>query len=216
LFEPEHWQDASYTSGKAGGRGAAMFVNHEGQDWVVRHYYRGGLPGRLFDDQFIWAGGTRTRSFREFELLVQMQELQLPAPVPVAARHKHHGFYYTADLITVRLPDVMSLSTRLEGGPAPDMLWRGVGECIARFHFAGFCHADLNAHNLQTGVANSVYLLDWDRGERRQPGSWRNRNLARLHRSLIKISRNGGAHFSTDNWELLIHAYMELWHRLPD
>jgi 3-deoxy-D-manno-octulosonic acid kinase len=216
FFRADYWPNTDQTSGKAGGRGAVLFIRHEGDDWVLRHYYRGGLPGKFFSDQFVWAGSTRTRSMREFELLEQIQAQQLPAPAPIAARYVHRGFYYTADLITARLPDVRPLSVRLTDQPVPDRLWQAVGECIARFHFAGFFHADLNAHNIQIDGADRVFLLDWDRGDRRQPGSWRNRNLARLHRSLLKISRDGAVQFDAANWELLIHAYMELWHRLPD
>jgi 3-deoxy-D-manno-octulosonic acid kinase len=216
FFRADYWPNTDQTSGKAGGRGAVLFIRHDGADWVLRHYYRGGFPAKLFSDQFVWAGSTRTRSMREYGLLEQIQEQQLPAPAPIAARYVHRGFYYTADLITARLPDVQPLSLRLAQQPVPDRLWQAVGECIARFHFAGFCHADLNAHNIQINGAERVFLLDWDRGDRRQPGSWRNRNLARLHRSLLKISRDGAVQFDAANWELLIHAYMELWHRLPD
>lgn len=209
FFEPDHWQGSAKTTGKSGGRGAAVYISHAGQDWVLRHYYRGGMPGKILRDQFLWTGASRTRSLREWDLLQLMVERGLPVPVPVAARYVRHGFFYTADLITRQLPAVMPFSTRLAAGPAPRELWQNVGECIARFHMAGFCHADLNAHNLQVDAANNVFLLDWDRGEWRVPGDWRAANLARLHRSLLKISRNDTVHFESSEWDALLEAYAD-------
>jgi 3-deoxy-D-manno-octulosonic acid kinase len=87
--------------------------------------------------------------------------------------------------------------------------WRAVGACIARFHSAGFCHADLNAHNLQLDDADSAYLLDWDRGRRRKSGTWRESNLRRLQRSLHKISKNGAVRYDPDGWAGLMQAYKE-------
>jgi len=160
-------------------------------------------------DQFLWVGAARTRSLREWDLLQLMVEQGLPAPAPVAARYVRHGLFYTADLITRQLPDVMPFSTRLTAGPAPRILWQRVGESIARFHSAGFYHADLNAHNLQVDAANNVFLLDWDRGEWRVPGEWRTANLARLHRSLLKISRDNTVHFQASDWDALLQAYAD-------
>ena len=112
-FEPEAWPDAERTAGKAGGRGAAIFISPpetppaESQ-WVLRHYYRGGLPGKIIDDRFVWTGAEGTRSWREWQLLVMIHAQGLPAPAPVAARYVRHGLFYTADLITERLPDVLN------------------------------------------------------------------------------------------------------------
>jgi 3-deoxy-D-manno-octulosonic acid kinase len=209
FFEPAYWAGAHTSSGKAGGRGAVIFIVHEGQDWVLRHYYRGGLPGKLLHDQFLWTGAAATRSLREWELLQEMRSEGLPAPIPVAARCRRHGIIYNADLITVRLPGVLPLSTRLAQGDVDEAEWRAVGACIARFHSAGFCHADLNAHNLQLDGSSSAYLLDWDRGERREPGGWRESNLRRLKRSLRKISDTGTVRYDPDGWGFLIEAYKQ-------
>ena len=207
FFEPAHWGDALRSSGKAGGRGAVLFVEHEGQQWVLRHYYRGGLPGKLLDDQFFWTGEANTRSFREWELLRQMYAEELPVPAPVAARYVRTGIFYRADLITELIPGVQTFSRWLGGADRPDAVWQSVGACISRFHSAGYYHADLNAHNLQIGADSTVYLLDWDRGEQRAPGAWREANLRRLHRSLRKISAKDGVEFATADWEKLLAGY---------
>ena len=214
IFEPGYWPDAPRTAGKAGGRGAALFINHAGHDWVLRHYYRGGLAGRLLTDRYLWTGESNVRSFREWDLLRRMRDEGLPVPVPVAARYVRHGFSYSADLITVRLADVTPLSLRLSSGAVSPELWAQIGACIARFHHAGFCHADLNAHNIQISSSNEIYLLDWDRGDQRVPSSWRNSNLARLHRSLNKLSAGGA--LPLNDWQRLINGYVDTLQALPE
>jgi len=119
---------------------------------------------------------------------------------------------YTADLITVRIPDVMPLSRRLCDASLDPESWRGVGQMIARFHAAGICHADLNAHNIQIDSANRSYLLDFDRGRiMDMPGSWMQRNLARLHRSLTKLRLHEAVRFADGDWGSLLDGY----HRTP-
>jgi len=209
LFEAAHWPAAPRTTGKAGGRGAALFINHDGHDWVLRHYYRGGLPGKFFSDHYLWIGESRVRSFREWDLLSRMHALGLPVPAPVAARYVRRGWNYRADLITVRLQDVTPLSLLLvENHVAPHM-WSRIGACIARFHMAGFYHADLNAHNVQINSSDAIYLLDWDRGEQRPTGSWRHSNLARLHDSLDKVSPFGK--LPLRDWQGVVNGYVDTW-----
>ena len=65
--------------------------------------------------------------------------------------------------------------------------WAAIGRCIRRFHDYGLCHADLNAHNILLRGDREVFLIDFDRCARRQPGMWRDANLARLRRSLDKL-----------------------------
>jgi len=211
LFEASTWAGAPVAPGYSGGRGATLFIEHEGQRWVLRHFHRGGTIGRLINDRFLWLGEERTRCFREWRLLAHLQDLGLPVPRPVAARYRRHGLTYTADLLTALIPDVEPFSTRLaRGSVAPDV-WAAVGQCISRFHRAGVFHADLTAHNLQIDSANHVFLLDFDRGRvRGDGGNWRQANLARLHRSLTKISQGGGLEFTPREWRWLVDGYAEV------
>lgn len=208
-FTAAYWPAATVVPGYAGGRGATLMVQHEGDNWVLKHYHRGGLIGRWLDDGFPWLGLDRSRSVREWSLLEAMHAAGLPAPQPVAAHCRRIGLLYTADLITRRIPRVEPLSTRLQRGPASLAVWQAVGQCIARFHAAGFDHADLSAHNLQIDPDDTVFLLDWDRGAQREPGAWRQANLARLQRSCLKISRDGTACFAPADWDALVTAYTE-------
>jgi 3-deoxy-D-manno-octulosonic acid kinase len=85
--------------------------------------------------------------------------------------------------------------------------WRAVGRCIRRFHDAGVYHADLNAHNVLL-AGSVVYVLDFDRGRYRAPGTWQAANLARLRRSLDKLARQSKSFFCTeDDWVALGEGY---------
>jgi len=207
LFEPVRWAGAPRPER---GRGTVLFISHEGRDWVLRHYHRGGLAARLSDDRFLWTGPDRTRAFREWRLLAELVALGLPAPRPVAARYRRHGSWYTADLVTARLRGVRPLSAVVVEGSADEGLWRAVGACIARFHARGVYHADLNAHNVQVDEAGAVWLLDFDRGRLRGHGErWRDANLERLKRSLAKLRRQEQASFAGQDWQWLLDSYRE-------
>ncbi len=163
---------------------------------------------RLSEDEFVWNGEDRTRSFREWRLLAELTRRRLPVPRPVAARYVRKGPRYTADLITERLPGVASLATKLGAGRLPADAWRSVGATIARFHAERVFHADLNAHNIQIDDAGAVYLLDFDRGRiRSRHGAWTLGNLRRLRRSLDKIRRYDAAQFADGDWDVLLQGY---------
>jgi 3-deoxy-D-manno-octulosonic acid kinase len=209
-FEPAHWTGALHAVGASGGRGTTLFIRCDEQDGVLRHYYRGGLVARLVRDRFLWLGEHRTRSFAEWRLLAHLQAAGLPAPRPLAARYRRHGLVYSADLITVRLPGVVPLATRMARGQVGETLWQQVGACIGRFHAAGVFHADLNAHNVQVSGSDAVFLLDFDRGRLMPgPGGWQARNLQRLQRSLRKVSAAMGRSLAPGDWEALLSGYQQ-------
>jgi 3-deoxy-D-manno-octulosonic acid kinase len=207
MFDAEFWQESQIVPGYSGGRGATLYIRNAGDDWVLKHYHRGGLIGRLLNDGFLWFGNDSARSVVEFDLLREIVAAGLPGPVPVAAHVRRNGLQYSADLITRRIPDVVPFSTRLAEGQAPASVWERVGQCIGKFHASGFNHADLSTHNLQIDAQDNVYLLDWDRGRNMAPGNWRQSNLERLHRSCMKISREDSAIFSPADWDALLAGY---------
>jgi len=206
-FDPRYWEQQQAILGTARGRGSTWMIRSNGDELVLRHYRRGGLLAPLLGDRYLWCGLGRTRAWREWRLLADMQREGLPVPSPVAARVVRHGLIYTADLITRRLPGADSLAQHLSREALSAQRWRSIGVCLRRFHINGVCHADLNAHNILLD-ADGVYLIDFDKGRRRRPGRWQRANLARLQRSLAKLgNQHSGFAFSAADWQALLQGY---------
>jgi 3-deoxy-D-manno-octulosonic acid kinase len=186
------------------GREGVRLIAERSNAWVWRHNRRGGWCGRIIRDSYVWLGAARTRAFREWRLLHHLQVLGLPAPAPVAAVYERRGLVYRSDLITGLLPGTESLGAKLRQGPLELSLWRAVGTCIRCFHTHGIYHADLNVHNILIGSDDQVYLIDFDRGAIRTPGSWIDANWARLRRSITKVCRELPAErFGETEWTAL-------------
>ena len=206
-FDPQWWPDSDPVPGQ-GGRGNTRFVDHEGGQWVLRHYYRGGFIGRFVADRYWWSGFERSRPWLEWTLLARLASQGLPVPRPIAARTVQRGMFYTGDLITQRIPNAAPLAWKLANGAVDASAWKTIGRVIAEFHAAGVFHSDLNAHNILLDDAGKVFVLDFDRG-RIMSGSenWQQTNLDRLKRSLAKISAAGNTAFAASDWEQLRAAY---------
>jgi len=211
-FTVDFWQQQKCVVENAvGGRGTVVFVRSGIREWALRHYRRGGLIGRFLDDQYLWSGADRTRSFREWRLLRKLHDLGLPVPRPVAASFTRCGAVYTANLITTRIPGAEPLSRRLKRAPLTEAGWIAIGRCVRQFHDAGVFHADLTAHNLLVDTSDEPWLLDFDRGQLRHPGRWRRANLERFLRSLRKVSREvAGLHVTRRDWEVLVNSYDQI------
>lgn len=207
-FTPDYWLAMHKVTQTERGRGASWFVDAGEQEWVLRHYRRGGLVARYVEEHYLWLGLESTRAWLEWKLLADMYDHGLPVPLPVAARVCRWGLVYKADIITQRIPDALSLAQRLSGESYDDRCWKAVGETVARFHLAGIYHADLNAHNIMLDSEGQVFLIDFDRGEKREPGEWQKANLQRLHHSLRKLTRYYKTfYFAENNWQELVASY---------
>lgn len=216
LFDRDAWEAQGRLQRVVGGRGSIAILEHEDARWVLRHYRRGGLIARLCEDRYIWFGAARTRSFAEWRLLAHMVAQGLPVPRPIAARYLRSGVTYSADLITEMLEDTITLAQALETGVGAQQ-WREIGRTIAAFHRHGLHHADLNAHNILLAVPSSlttgsspkplVHILDFDRGRIRERGAWEEQVLARLRRSLNKVSQQAGRAFAPEQWGWLMEGY---------
>lgn len=209
-FVAGNWLHSEPVAGVLGsqGRGNTMFVGNVPRQFVLRHYMRGGLIGKLSSDKYVWTGADTTRPFREWRLLAKLADNGLRVPRPAAARYLRRGMFYTADLITVRVPQVSALSTCLLQQPRDEKFWHDLGSAIHDFHAQGVCHADMNAYNLQIDSSGQLWMLDFDRGRLAAPGPWQQKTLARLHRSLQKIKQaSPGLHYDEACWQLLLEAY---------
>jgi 3-deoxy-D-manno-octulosonic acid kinase len=217
-FDAAHWSDQGAAEARTGGRGGVSFVETPAGACVLRHYHRGGLVARVSADRYFWTGADRTRAFREFRLLDHLVRAGLPAPAPVAAHYERRGISYVADLLVRRIPAAETLAERLSRDGLDTALARRIGETIARFHAAGACHADLNAHNILIDERGAVSLIDFDRGRLRKPAlGWQEANLARLLRSLRKLGAPKRiAAFDAAFWHPLLAAYHDALANRPD
>ncbi len=209
-FSPSAWSSALPVMGslRSAGRGNAIILSEGSQEFVLRHYVRGGFVGQFVHDAYVWTGERQTRSFAEWYLLGKLRERGLPVPRPAAARYTRNGLFYRADLITERIPGICSLADRILNKAGDRLFWMGVGSGICSFHDAGVDHVDLNAYNVQIDLGDRVHLLDFDKGRIRAPGVWRQKNMARLHRSLQKIKGlDDRVHFNRQDWEYLLDGY---------
>lgn len=210
IFEPQFWAGRGGISPVGGGRGAAWFIDHGTERWVLRHYRRGGFIARWSEDRYLWTGEARVRAFAEYRLLAGLAARGMPVPEPVAARYQRQGLWYRCDLITRRISGAASVSEVLAAAPLTDAAWTLVGSTIALLHLAGVDHADLNAHNILLDDRGAVSVVDFDRGRIRRPGAWAARNLYRLHRSLAKISAAlPEDRFSEEAWQRVLSGYAE-------
>ena len=208
-FNSRVWAQRSSIVGFAEGRGTTFFVQHQGRDFVLRHYQRGGLIAKFSEDQYIWSGLRFSRPWREWMLLEKMLEKGLPVPTPAAIQVERKGLLYKADIMMHRIPNARTLSNILSTEELTEGYWIAIGSVIRRFHEEGVYHADLNANNILLDEGGRCYLIDFDRCQIKKSAlKWQKDNLDRLKRSLNKILTSENVfHFSDSNWRTLLRGY---------
>lgn len=208
FFDGMWWQTQGLLTGESKGRGTTYFFRYQQNEFVLRHYLRGGLIGRLLTDQYFFTRLENTRAWQEKTLLLHMIESGLPAPVPAAARIQKMGLYYRADLITVRIPNARDIHHILLESTLSDDVWRKIGETIAQFHAHQIYHHDLNIHNIMLDESGKVWLIDFDKGCVKKGDGWKQQNLDRLLRSLEKeLTLHKGYQYSQLSWQKLLEGY---------
>lgn len=210
-FEPRHWQQNRAVVGQAMGRGKTLFFRFEHREFVLRHYHRGGLVAKLSNDRYLYSSLQRSRVWKEFSLLMKLQTLELPAPVPIAGRVKRKGLSFQADLILERISGAKDLAKLLSERRLPLDLWQKIAETIAQFHRAGVYHADLNLRNIMVDDQQQVWLIDFDNGRICRPRKkWQQANLARFYRSLEKEqAKPGYCHWLESDWQYFVACYQQ-------
>lgn len=208
IFCPEYLQESGLLVSRAPGRGEAFFFTQGEQEWVLRHYRRGGFMARMLSDQYLGWGLEKSRSWSEWRLLAKLYALGLPVPRPVAASVIRGVGLYRADLITQRIANAVPLAQQLALAPLPADAWQRLGRCLRRFHEAGVHHADLNARNILLDQSFQPYLIDFDRGRLRGAAVAGTLNLQRLYRSLCKFKRISAVfHFTDGAWHDVLRGY---------
>lgn len=213
-FGADFWRQQSAITGSSKGRYTTWFVDancvdKEQNQWVLRHYYRGGLIEKISRDRYLFTGLEKTRAVAELALLETLYEQGFSVPKPIAANVERSGIFYRADLIIERVEGAEDLVARLSKAAMSDALWLVLGETIAKFHNHGVYHADLNAKNILI-CDDKFYLIDFDRGELRKPNSqWQQANMSRLLRSFRKeLGKLPTLAFNEDNWQQLHQGYL--------
>jgi len=191
------------------GRAKVVYFSYQDIKLVLKHYYRGGLVASFLKDQYLGFDVESTRSFKEWRLLKQLRAFDLPVPNAVAARAVKGPAYFRADLITEEIEDARTLADILSAEPLPAASWQQIGASIKRFHAHDVYHADLNARNILLTGEGQIYLIDFDNSYiRSATESWKDANLARLHRSLMKFKKNKPAfNFEEHDWASLLEGY---------
>ncbi|MGQ4275441.1 lipid IV(A) 3-deoxy-D-manno-octulosonic acid transferase [Pseudidiomarina sp. E22-M8] len=215
-FAADYWHQQGKIKGSATGRSTAWFVADGEQGMLLRHYYRGGLVGKVNKDRFAREAIASSRAMAEFELLLKLREQQLPVPKPLAARYEKAPIWgYRADILVETIPQTEDLFKLVGQRPVTGQEWQQVGAVIRQFHDAGVYHSDLNCHNIMLGADGRVWLVDFDKCGFRDAGEWQQVNMARLLRSFLKEAGKAKEakrdfHWQEErDWPLLLAGYEE-------
>ncbi|KXI29800.1 3-deoxy-D-manno-octulosonic acid kinase [Paraglaciecola hydrolytica] len=210
MFNAQYWLERNKVIGQAAGRGTTFFFRENEQDFVLRHYRRGGLIGKLIKDQYLYTGLEQSRAYLEMHLLNAMEIKQLAVPKAVAARIERRGMYYRADIILQKIPLAKDVFTHLLTSSLPSTIWHKVGMAIRQLHEQQIYHHDLNIHNIMLDNQDKVWLIDFDKCHAREGNSWKNANLQRLQRSLHK-EKNKYAEFQwqPQDWQSCFEGYQQ-------
>ncbi len=209
-FDLAFWRAQKDSQALSGGRGASQKIHLHGEDFVLRHYLRGGLVARLLTDQYLWLGLQLSRPFKEAYIVERAIQMHLPVPQVVAYRIERSGLFYRAAIISRYIENRGTLAACLHRSTLERARWFMLGQLISSLHQAGIYHADLNANNILLDKRDGFYLIDFDKARRISPGSPEaQRNLQRLLRSLNKIAENSSKkfHFSKADWSALLAGY---------
>ncbi|WP_164084715.1 3-deoxy-D-manno-octulosonic acid kinase [Alteromonas flava] len=194
--------------GSAAGRGTTHFLRYQDCDLVLRHYKRGGLIGKLLDDQFLFLRKAWTRPVRELDLLIRMRSWHLPCPTPIAGQVTRVGLVWRGDLLTSRIPNAKDVHSLIVDSALSAIEWRHIGATIARFHKHQVYHHDLNIHNIMLDDEGQAWLIDFDKCAVRRGNRWKTGNLSRLHRSLRKEQGKMSSYqFKDSDWQALLEGY---------
>lgn len=213
-FNPEYLKAEALLTNTAEGRGTVYFFKphiNASISLVLRHFYRGGLIGKILNDQFVYTGAKNSRSAKEMKILTLLQQHKVNVPAPIAARIVKSGIIYTADIITQAISS-QELHELLLCHAVENDVWFNVGQQIRAMHNAQVCHYDINVKNVLLSKSNTdmkqVYLIDFDKCLVRAGEHWKPSNLQRFLRSIQKQqSLFPHYNFSEDNWQALLKGY---------
>lgn len=208
-FDPQELQQNDDIIGQSVGRSTTYFFEKNGEPFVLRRYFRGGLLSKWVEDSYFFLGIRQTRAYREQTMLKKMRKLGLPVPRPVALLVTKAGLVYRASIIIGLIEQSKDLFHILRERALTESEWLAVGALIKQFHNHGVYHSDLNIHNIIMDNDGKLWLIDFDKGRFVEPNASNlEANLSRLKRSLEKESRKWPQfHWRQPDWDLLMKGY---------
>ena len=207
-FDNDYWRDKPGYRAIDGGRGGTIKIDLDGQAAILRQYHRGGIVQKISTSRYVWLGKSRSRPWREWNLLRDARSAGLPVPEPLAAFICKTGLTYRAAIITAYLADTQTLADYLLHSPLDQKLWYQLGLIIKKMQSLGFRHTDLNANNLLIDQSLQMFIIDFDKGRRmKRLDNWQWSALYRLQRSLLKIDRQKNLHYREDDWQAFMDGY---------
>ena len=186
-FDIEWLRNNNLITGHSTGRGTAHFVQHNADEFVLRHYMRGGLMARFSKDRYIWTGLHHTRPWKEWKLTNSLYQQGLPVPRPIAAQVIRNGILYQGNILTQRIPNSLSFYEAIKSGKTSEQLNNAIGKTIRKFHGSNLYHSDLNTKNILISNRKEIFIIDFDKCRIRPGNHWKKRNLNRLDRSIKKL-----------------------------
>jgi len=209
-FTAQYWQQQKSIAGNSTGRATVWFIQQGDLGLLLRHYYRGGLVGKINKDRFLREPAEKSRAIHEFDLLLKLREIGLPVPRPVAARmEKTAVFSYKADILVEVIPGAVDVFRLLREKQLSAELWQKLGSVIKELHDAGVYHSDLNCHNLMLDDKDKAWIVDFDKCDFRESGDWKEANIQRLLRSLRKEKQKNDTFYwkESRDWPELLTGY---------
>lgn len=214
IFSEQYWLQKKAITGSASGRGTTLFIHYKRHDYILRAYLRGGIPGKILTNQFFFIGYEKTRAWQEFMLLIEMLDMDLPVPTPVAAHITRTGLIYRNHIIIKRIPRAKDLHEILCSRELAEEEWHKIGQTIQTFHEKQIYHHDLNIRNIMLDNKKQPWLIDFDKCAISSGESWKQQNINRLKRSLYKekskAQKNDKAfYWQEKDWQSLIDGYAD-------
>lgn len=195
--------------GSAVGRGTTWFIRLNSMDAALRHYRRGGLIGKIVKDSYFFLGINRTRSYREFYLLKSLSKIGVQVPRPIAARIVKKGLFYKADLISERISNAEDLVSILKDKLLSEEMYSKIGREIRKMHDAQVNHTDLNIHNILIDNQKKVWIIDFDKCNKKSGHHWKKKNIDRLKRSFEKELIKNNIKWSMADFSKIMVSYEE-------
>jgi len=179
---------------------------------MVKVYRRGGLAGRFRGDTY----RSVARPLAEMRVCLAAREAGLNVPLIQCLWIQQVGpLRFRLAAATREIPDAADLFRALgetgQGSPERRRLIEGTAWAVRLLHTTGIHHPDLNLGNiLAAGPDRRIHLIDFDRARVTGgplPEKQRHRALARIYRSLAKLSRPGPVPLTSEEEEIFLAGY---------